>query len=755
LTAARQEPHAEPLPPPLRAPQEDIKAALFNLGSNGLVDQTQRQQDVMLEDSAGPSGAGSAGARSSGSEMWAAAAAAHAAASAAASRGGANAGAFGMANQMGGWGLGGLPPRHLSSAAWGLLGAEGGAGPGVGSDGRGAAAAGAPGTSQLGLMQKWLAMQQASVGGVQGLGDGSKQSTGNAPAACPTTTSTHNKTNNAEVASFFVLDASTEAKKLLAQQQGCAAGEAGGFPALGSDWLRSAVAAEAASRGPGNLQQPGLVSDAVLAAAAANAPLPPMMGGGQLGDGLAPLPMLKQWQQMMALQNARRAWGENQQQQLALTQQAGQQGPARAQETRGAGGTLGRGANTAPGIPLTRTGLSGDIDDVGLETACRDAAMARAQQGAGGAGAPSAAASMQNRPGMQQQMTPQLQQIMSQQMQLQLLQRQQLQMHHQKQQQMIHAHFQQQQQQQVRQLQQLQQQQAAQTQESMQQHALHHVRQQQHQIVYQPPQQPNQKMQRQTSQQSSPMQSPMLKPTPGVKLQTHDYAQKQSFAVDERVPRPVTAALGRMSQVPNCPSLAQLCGAEPDLMEDIINSLFNEQTNEQAGGGEGMSPLASFMGGAALMPSVGMLPSSDVGAGRSTRGLALSAATGQGGMYAGDGPLSGGGDRPQMAVNNNVNIRTGSLSALDEGDEDVSPRSDDGGNANYLNTNLSEESEDNSSLEQDSLIDSASPTEEETHIDEGVAQVSPFEEGSPVDEDLDQVSPIDHDSPMNRRPSSD
>jgi hypothetical protein len=321
--------------------QEDIKAALINLGSNGHVDPTRRQQDVMLEDSRSMDGPPCSSTRASPYDMaaWAAAAAAQTA-SAAASRAGMGAAdigspAFNMRHQWG-WGMNSASPFHVNAppGAWGLLGSDG-VGSSAGSDSRGASTSNASslgGASGINLpaLQQWYAMQQGNI--ARGL-TGSSSSSPAAALASGAAGSAAVQQNQASSATTLAGDAKlgqclpvpfnlAEAMK----QGGSASGISDGFPALRNHYMRNAAAADAATRNAGSLQQPALVSDAVLAvaAAAANSPLPMLsssQGSMGMGDNLL-------MQQLLAMQNMRNGWDQQQlvaQQQLSPQQQLSQQ----------------------------------------------------------------------------------------------------------------------------------------------------------------------------------------------------------------------------------------------------------------------------------------------------------------------------------------------------------------------------------------------------------------------------------------------
>jgi hypothetical protein len=297
----------------------------------------------MLEDSRGmDGGAPSSAPRASTYDMaaWAAAAAAQTACTAAgAGMGAADMGqaAYHMRNQWG-WGMNSLSQFHVNapSGAWGLLGSDG-LGSGAGGDARGAGSTNAGslgGLSGLPALQQWFAMQQGGMqqGSVtRGLNgcSSSSQAAGLAPGAADAMEQ-HQAGGARASEGDARLGSGLPASFSLAEamKQGVSAsGVSDSFPALRNQYMHNAAAADAASRNAGSMQQPALVSDAVLAAAAAaaNAPLP-MLSGGQgpisFGDGM----LMQQWkQQMLAMQNARHGRGSNPQQlqqQLSQQQQA-------------------------------------------------------------------------------------------------------------------------------------------------------------------------------------------------------------------------------------------------------------------------------------------------------------------------------------------------------------------------------------------------------------------------------------------------
>lgn len=683
----------------------------------------------MLEDSRSMDVPPSSAPRSSPYDMaaWAAAAAAQAA-STAASRAGMGAGAgmgastgmvaadigaaaFNMRHQWG-WGMNSLSPFHVNASpgAWGLLGSDGVGSSAVG-DARGAGTnhpASLGGLSGLTAVQQWLAMQQGSVArGLNG-SSSSSQSAALAPGPAEAATMEQNQAGGAKTPEGDAkLGSGLPASFNLAEamkQGASASGISDGFPALRNQFMRNAAAADAAARNAGGMQQPRLVSDAVLAvaAAAASAPLP-MLSGGQGPMGIGDNLLMQQWNQhMMAMQNPRHGWDQQlvAQQQLSQQQQVAQQAVVgkheqatpqqeheaqqqqplsqqqkrgRAQEqqssaghgsnanksqvrvrlspcrdvftaaqgrtTQGFASTLTtatvlppsqREANTTRGVDLTRSNLSDDLSDLGLERAHAKAkeaaAVSREFDGCGnndpglqGSASQSNAQAVQQLQQHQQLLQQHMQRQM-QQMSPQLMQQHQvlqyLQMHHhQKQQQFIQAH-QQLQQQQRRHLQQLQDQQTAQNQDALQQQVLQSQGQQQLPQQSQP-QQADRQQPPEAHHQSAP-QGPQQPTTPHPRREAqyqqaadqHVGSQRQPTRAARELERgqqpqgtpkaePVAVKGGAggpdfMPHIPSCGSLSHFSGGDADLLDEVMNSIF-ENSGEYGDGKS--SPFSHFLGG--------------------------------------------------------------------------------------------------------------------------------------------------------------
>ena len=572
--------------------QEDIKAALMNFGSGAQVGPTRRQHDVMLDDSKAPSAStlGSAsGGPSTSSEMWAAAAA-HAAAATAAQLSTGGSGAFGIGNQWG-WGLSNFPPLPLPPAgSWGLLGSGGEGGGAAGAaDTRDGGATGAFMASLPPSLAQWLALSQGAAAagnagavssGAQGAAGGGAAggaadaggASGSSGAGAPASDSSSREGKQPDGDGGGAVDTSLPPglSAALSQLGDAAKGMAKPPPAtppaamgnnsqvvqaLRSDFLRQAVAAEAA-RGGGSGPQP-LVSEAVLAAAAATAAANGSSGTLQpgAGDGISLPALTQQWQQMVSMQSA--AWVSAeptvaahpiapQQSQTQKRRRAGSgSSPEAAQPAARAGSgdaadLLSRPSRSSSptaasdqpfvGVKLSRSGVSGSLDELKLEKRSSegdDSAAGSASRPASRATAAPASPRSEQLQHVAQVTNQITNQIRQQQLQMQMLH-----LHHQKQQQLLQAHIQQQ--------------------------------------------------QRLAQQATSTEQQALMQ-----RLVSEARASQLSQSAQQRDDGAESFGGGSLNELV----------AEPDLMEEIINSLFTEEGGAHSSSSGRTSPLTSILTG--------------------------------------------------------------------------------------------------------------------------------------------------------------
>ncbi|EOD32511.1 hypothetical protein EMIHUDRAFT_468007 [Emiliania huxleyi CCMP1516] len=586
---ARSEDKAEPN---FLSTSEDIKAALMNFGSGAQVGPTRRQHDVMLDDSKAPSAStlGSAsGGPSTSSEMWAAAAA-HAAAATAAQLSTGGSGAFGIGNQWG-WGLSNFPPLPLPPAgSWGLLGSGGeGGGAASAADTRDGGATGAFMASLPPSLAQWLALSQGAAAagnagavssGAQGTAGGGAAggaadaggASGSSGAGAPASDSSSREGKQPDGDGGGAVDTSLPPglSAALSQLGDAAKGMAKPPPAtppaamgnnsqvvqaLRSDFLRQAVAAEAA-RGGGSGPQP-LVSEAVLAAAAATAAANGSSGTLQpgAGDGISLPALTQQWQQMVSMQSA--AWVSAeptvaahpiapQQSQTQKRRRAGSgSSPEAAQPAARAGSgdaadLLSRPSRSSSptaasdqpfvGVKLSRSGVSGSLDELKLEKRSSegdDSAAGSASRPASRATAAPASPRSEQLQHVAQVTNQITNQIRQQQLQMQMLH-----LHHQKQQQLLQAHIQQQ--------------------------------------------------QRLAQQATSTEQQALMQ-----RLVSEARASQLSQSAQQRDDGAESFGGGSLNELV----------AEPDLMEEIINSLFTEEGGAHSSSSGRTSPLTSILTG--------------------------------------------------------------------------------------------------------------------------------------------------------------